>query len=275
MHISIMGCGWLGFPLAQQLLQEGYTVKGSTTSSSKTKILKENGIESFRIKIPDDLPDCCNSPFWKSNTLFLNIPPGRGNKNIEKNYPEYIEAVKDIIESSDSTIERVLFASSTSVYPKESGYFCEVDALPGKASRASGEAVLKAENVLLDTDKFETTILRFGGLYGYSRHPVKQLSGRKYIPSPYDPVNLIHQDDCIRIILAMLENGVESGVFNAVSDGHPPRKTLYLKAAKYYGVTPPHFDENTESVDRVISNKKLKKNLDFTFIYPNPLDYTA
>lgn len=275
MNISIMGCGWLGFPLAQQLLQDGYKVKGSTTSDSKIHILQKNGIESYLISIPEDLPECCNSPFWKSKTLFLNIPPGRGNKNIKKVYPEYISSVRDIIESSDSEIERVLFASSTSVYPQKKGYFREDDAVPGKASRPSGEAVLKAEKVLLESCKFETTILRFGGLYGYNRHPVKYLSGRKNLASPFSPVNLIHQDDCIRIIRAMLENGAESGVYNAVSDGHPPRKTLYLSAAKYFGIAPPHFNEESKSVDRVISNKKLKRELAFSFTYPNPLDYTA
>jgi 3-hydroxyisobutyrate dehydrogenase-like beta-hydroxyacid dehydrogenase len=29
--ISILGCGWLGFPLAKALLKDGFTVKGSTT----------------------------------------------------------------------------------------------------------------------------------------------------------------------------------------------------------------------------------------------------
>lgn len=29
--VSILGCGWLGLPLAEQLLAEGYSVKGSTT----------------------------------------------------------------------------------------------------------------------------------------------------------------------------------------------------------------------------------------------------
>ncbi|MEZ7854793.1 MAG: SDR family NAD(P)-dependent oxidoreductase, partial [Cyclobacteriaceae bacterium] len=30
--ISILGCGWLGLPLARQLVQQGHQIKGSTTS---------------------------------------------------------------------------------------------------------------------------------------------------------------------------------------------------------------------------------------------------
>mgnify|MGYP003615968040 CR=1 FL=1 len=41
MKISILGCGWLGFPLAQKLIETGYEVKGSTTSESKLEALKK------------------------------------------------------------------------------------------------------------------------------------------------------------------------------------------------------------------------------------------
>ena len=34
-RISILGCGWLGLPLAKELLDRSFEVKGSTTSSNK------------------------------------------------------------------------------------------------------------------------------------------------------------------------------------------------------------------------------------------------
>ncbi|CAN5201323.1 SDR family oxidoreductase [soil metagenome] len=275
MNISIMGCGWLGFPLAQQLIQEDYRVKGSTTSDEKLQLLKENGIEPYRISIPDDLPDCSKSPFWKSNILFLNIPPQRRKNGVAETYPEKIKSITDILESPKSTIEKVVFASTTSVYPKASGYFTEDNSEPGNTSRPSGEAVLAAESILQDLANIKTIILRFGGLYGYERHPVKYLAGRSDISSPLEPVNLIHQDDCIRIIKHVLKSDMENGIYNAVSDGHPPRKMLYESAANHFGLPAPKFDDKSESVDRVISNEKLKKDLNFTFTYPNPLDHSA
>ncbi len=275
MDISIMGCGWLGFPLAQQLIRDDNLVKGSTTSNNKLSLLKENGIESYCISIPEDLPDCCRSSFWKSKLLVLNIPPNRRSNKVAKNYPKKIKSIVDILESSESTIEKVVFASSTSVYPRKSGYFTEDNSGTGNTSRPSGEAVLAAESILQESEHFKTIILRFGGLYGYERHPVKYLAGKSNISSPLEPVNLIHQDDCIRIIKYILKSEVENGIFNAVSDGHPPRKMLYESAAKHYGLPAPKFDNESESVDRVISNEKLKKDLDFSFTYPNPLDHPA
>jgi len=273
--ISILGCGWLGFPLAQHLLTHGYNVKGSTTTAAKQVLLEKNGIDNYLISIPDDLDDPASSEFWTSKILFLNIPPGRGSKNVEKQYTELIEAVRDRIARDDSGIERVIFASSTSVYPSSEGHYTEQDTALNDTARPSGSAILKAEQLLQESNKFSTVVVRFGGLYGYERHPVKYLSGRKNISSPLKPVNLIHQADCIGIVHALIQSDIKEGVFNAVSDGHPPRKTLYQSAAKHYDLPPPEFDNNSPSVDRIISNEKLKENLGYKFTYPNPLDHTA
>ncbi len=270
-----MGCGWLGFPLALQLLSDGHEVLGSTRSDKKFLLLKENGIIPFMVSIPEDLQECRGSQFWNSDTLFLNIPPERGNKPGGTHYTQKISAVRDILESPESTIGRVIFASSTSVYPSSEGYYTENDIDPGNCSRPSGDAILKAEEVLQHSEAFDTIILRFGGLYGYDRHPAHYMAGRTGLSGPFKPVNLIHQDDCIRIVRYLIKSEIKNAVFNAVSDGHPPRKTLYQSAAKHFGVVPPKFDSESESIDRVISNKKLKEVLDFTFTYPNPLDHTG
>ena len=51
--ISILGCGWLGKPLAISLINEGYAVKGSTTSEEKLELLEMNGIEPYIVDITD------------------------------------------------------------------------------------------------------------------------------------------------------------------------------------------------------------------------------
>ena len=45
--ISILGCGWLGLPLAKALIENGFSVKGSTTSTDKLTAL-ENAGNRFR-----------------------------------------------------------------------------------------------------------------------------------------------------------------------------------------------------------------------------------
>ena len=52
--ISILGCGWLGLPLAKSLLSKSYEVKGSTTSESKIDLLKNAGISPFQIQLEEN-----------------------------------------------------------------------------------------------------------------------------------------------------------------------------------------------------------------------------
>ena len=52
MKVSILGCGWLGFPLAKQLVALGCQVSGSTTSAEKISILAEADIKPFLLSLP-------------------------------------------------------------------------------------------------------------------------------------------------------------------------------------------------------------------------------
>ncbi len=49
--ISVLGCGWLGLPLAEDLIDKGYKVKGSTTTESKLNGFLEKGINPYYINL--------------------------------------------------------------------------------------------------------------------------------------------------------------------------------------------------------------------------------
>ena len=53
-QISILGCGWLGLPLAKTLLENDFSVKGSTTSNDKLSMLKNSGIQPYLISVTED-----------------------------------------------------------------------------------------------------------------------------------------------------------------------------------------------------------------------------
>lgn len=270
MTISILGCGWLGLPLAEHLRDCGHTVKGSTTSIEKLEILKGKEITPYLLELTPELQceDC--SGFWDADLLVLNIPPGRGNDEVEQYHQQQIKTIIEQLQKS--TIDFVIFVSSTSVYPHKPGIVSEEDAKHGKASRASGNALLKAERLLQHESGFDTTVVRFGGLYGHDRHPIKYLAGRKNLDKGNAPVNLIHQEDCIQIITTIIEDNVKGEVFNAVSDGHPPRKMYYPAVAKYLDLEPPTFKKDTSKDYKVVSNRKLKALLKYKFRHPNPMD---
>lgn len=270
MTISVLGCGWLGLPLAERLLSQKLTVRGSTTSESKCKLLRQMGIREYLIRLPDHFKAPENDSFWESDLLFLNVPPGKAGKE-SISYQELLSPV--IQKASESSTDWIIFASSTSVYPAGGGLTREADSKPGDASTSTGNTILEVEKEIL-TSGTDATILRFGGLYGYGRHPVKYLSGRKNLTGAQKPVNLIHQLDCLNIVSEIISQNLRNQIYNVVSDGHPPRKEFYESAARYFNIPKPHFLHDEEKAYTIISNEKLKKDLGYEFRYPNPMDHT-
>jgi hypothetical protein len=47
------------------------------------------------------------------------------------------------------------------------------------------------------------------------------------VQQPYAPVNLIHRDDCIGIINAIIEQNVWAEVFNGCADTHPFKADIH------------------------------------------------
>jgi len=111
--ISIFGCGWLGFPLAKALIEKGFSVNGSTTSTDKLALLEKAGITPFLIELGEKRINANVDEFLeKSQILIINIPPKlRGN--FSENFVSKIKNTIPFIEKSK--IKRVLVVSSTSV----------------------------------------------------------------------------------------------------------------------------------------------------------------
>ena len=267
MKISILGCGWLGFPLAQKLIETGYEVKGSTTSQSKIDILQSNKIEPFLIELTEDKITGTISEFLNdSKILIIDIPPGLRKiteYTIEKTFVNKIKTLLPFIENS--TIEKVIFISSTSVYS-------ESDLIPTVTEKSilypdteSGKQLAEVENLFRNNRNFQTTIIRFGGLIGEDRNIVKMLTGKTNVANPEAPINLIHQEDCIGIIGETLKQNCWNETFNAVAPFHPTRKEYYTQKAVALNLPKPEFSENEPSVGKIVSNEKLETILDYKF----------
>ncbi len=271
MKISVLGCGWLGFPLAERLVSVHHEVKGSTTTKKKLSLLRQNRIDPYLVKLPDSFDNTSVENFWKSDLYIINIPPGRRNKNVEEVFPAVIEQL--IKKGKEHSVSWIIFTSSTSVYSDFGGLTTEKDALYEKASSPSGKALLSAEKLIRDSG-IDYTILRLGGLYGYGRHPINYLSGKKDLNGAAKAVNLIHQVDCVNIIEEVITQKKRNEIYNLVSDGHPPRKEFYQSAADHFGLPRPEFLSDNRNDYKIVSNEKIKRDLFYSFRYPNPMDHT-
>src|SRR5699024_7363908 len=97
-------------------------------------------------------------------------------------------------------IPKVIVISSIAVYDDAQGRVTEAD-IPRPAT-TTAKQMLKSEELFRNSSSFQTTIIRFGGIFGGSRQPLRYLTGRKNLRGGRAPVNLIHRQDCVGIITA-------------------------------------------------------------------------
>lgn len=263
--VGILGCGWLGFPLGVFLNSKGYTVKGSSTNSDKLKLLEQNSIEAFLVLIETNKLTCSNDSFFDLDVLVINFPPGRTEERSEEYVLKNEILIRHVKKLNPNL--KIVFISSTSVYPMNSGITDEKCMLT--PDKPSGIALLKVER-LYKNNFSNVTILRLAGLIGYDRVPAKFLSGKKNLKSGSAPVNLVHRDDCVQIIYEIIKRDLFGKTFNVCSDFHPARKEYYTKAAANANLPLPDFDSDDEVSSKIISNVKLKEELNYSFIYPDP-----
>ena len=270
--ISILGCGWLGLPLAKHLLALGYPVLGSTTSAEKIPVIENCGIRPFLLEAAPRLKGEELSAFFNSSLLFLNIPFERQLEDPAFYKKQVVSVIEHI---HQGRVEFVIFAGSTTVYPETLENAVEEAALHHPAGNARARVLLEVEQLLLSDPKFKTTVVRFGGLYRPGRPIGRFLAGKKGLSGGDRPVNLIHQQDCVRVVSEIIGHDVRGEIFNAVGDGHPTRKALYTAAAKRAGLEPPEFVREPRRPCKVVRNDKLKKRLDFVFWHPDPLNFSG
>ncbi len=262
-QISVIGCGWLGFPLAKKLIEEGYTIKGSTTSKDKLVKLKKASIDSYIVtlnenSISGDYDKC----LAKSETVIINIPP-RLRKHPSKNHVVELKHLVSAIENQ--SIKNVLYIGSTSVFKDE--VHCPVigeNTVPNATSN-SAKQLIAIEQMLQANTNFKTTILRFGGLFDTERHPAKFLSGRKNISNPNAPINLIHKDDCIAIISGLIQQNIWNLSLNAAHPQHMDKQTYYTAYCKRHNLPLPYFNFAEKSKGKLIDSSKLVQLLNYSF----------
>jgi len=273
--VSILGCGWLGRPLAQRLIDHDVRARGSTTTPEKMDALREDGIDPYRLVLDPDLSGEDTAAFFTSPILVLNVPPPRGADDVRARHRRQIDAVRSA--AAEGEVEWILFASSTGVYPSVERTVTEADQPPGQpdalpgSRRSTGRAVLAAEKRLMDDPAVATTVVRFGGLYGDDRHPGRFLAGRTNVGRPEAPVNLIHRDDCVALLRTLLQQNARDEVFNACADAHPTRQAVYTRAAEVLGLEPPTFDDTDTTTGKVVDNQKVKDQCGYQFLHPDPL----
>ncbi|AWM33012.1 NAD(P)-dependent oxidoreductase [Hymenobacter nivis] len=262
--ISVLGGGWLGLPLAQYLQVHGYEMCVSRTSAAGVSEVSRLGLNAFAIELAagNALSD---SPFWHAPTLLITVPPQPG-----KPKDEQLAQFERLIERARASgVRQVLYISSTSVYGDNEQLATE-DIAPAP-TKPGGMVVYQLEQLLQREPAFRTTVLRFGGLIGYDRLPDSAAAIERRRRAIDTPMNVIHRDDCVRIIHEIVRQQAWGEVFNASADAHPTRRAYYAAAARARDFTLPDMGPVQPQPHKVVSSEKLKARLNYQFLFPNPL----
>lgn len=236
-RIGILGCGWLGLPLAESLLKKGFRIHGTTTTEEKIEMLQHQGIDAFLVTLTEKGVLGNLGGFLSGiEILIINIPPKlRGPKQ-----EDYILKMKFLLKAiQTSDIGKIIFVSSTSVYGNLEGEVTETT-IP-RPSSESGRQLLAVERLFKDEMTTKATIVRFGGLIGADRHPIHHLTGKKDLENGQDPVNLIHQNDCVRILEHIILYDWWDETFNGVYPCHPVKADYYRAEAQKRNLQPPVY----------------------------------
>jgi len=232
--IGVIGCGWLGKPLAMYLRQKHqvqcYSRKAQTDTDLEYSI--------------NPAPD---NPFWTNEIFIISI----------STKDNYLRTLKGILQNTPSN-SSIILMSSTSVY-KEFEEEVNEDAL------ITQKSIQKEAEELVTSLKADVLVLRLGGLMGEDRIAGKWKSASAYADGP---VNYIHADDVINIVAQMIEKKITNGLFNLVAPLHPLRSVIHQKNAKTFGFQTKEYNRTT---GRSVNSNKLIKALAYEFIHPDPL----
>jgi nucleoside-diphosphate-sugar epimerase len=261
--IGILGCGWLGKALAKELMANSYVVFGSVRTKEKANVISGLGITPFIIHIDNqNIIGPIDSLLAQSEVLLIAFPPGlRHDKDAQ-----YAARIKLIVNHLEKyTNIRVILLSSIGVFGQSQGTVSEHDT--PKPDTEVGNQLLEAEQHLLSLGS-RGSIIRLGGLVGDGRHPAKQLSGKKNIPHPNAPTNLVHQQDVVAFIYHIIEQELWGELFHCVSPVHFSRASFYVEQCTLAGISLPEFDQKETTRNKKVIDAKSKKLLGFAYSFP-------
>jgi nucleoside-diphosphate-sugar epimerase len=265
--VAVLGCGWLGLPLAQALLTQGHRVLGTTTTPSQLPVLQAAGIEPHLLQLGADFNNAdearLTSILRATDILVLNVPP---RSAVAGGYPQLLRPVHRAVASA--RLKAVLFVSTTGVYLDEPRIMREQDAI---STRDAASDVLRTEGHFVPRyGQWKSTVVRLGGLIGPDRAPGRFLAARHNLAQGDAPVNLLHLTDAVGVLQTIIEQEIWGHTLNICASLHPSRREFYPAAAEYLGLQPPTFKPEYSS-GKLIDNSLMRSLVSYEFKHDDVL----
>jgi len=278
MRVLIVGCGYVGLPLAKELVRLGHAVSGLRRSALAAAELQAAGITPLPADItrPETLASLPRDFDWVVNCT------ASGGGGAEDYRQIYLAGNRNLIAwLAGSPVKKFVYTSSTSVYAQNDGSLV-TEASPVVPVADTARVLVETEKLLLAAvaeRQFPAVVLRVAGIYGPGRgHWFKQfLRGEARLEGDGARfLNMIHRADLIGIIIAALRHARPGQIYNA-ADNKPVSQLNFFAwlAAELKQPLPASVAAEPESwrrrgvTNKRISNAKLRAKLKYDFQFPD------
>ncbi|MFV0157380.1 epimerase [Empedobacter falsenii] len=240
----IIGKGWLGSRLEEHLAKH-YQITSTKRQSDAPNCLSINFDQTSEQSIDSSIFEF----------IILTIPFGKRNTTDELRF-RFDQIIHFIGEYNGP----LFLISSTGIYPDLEKTITENTL----EERELNQPYYFIENKL-QANYPQLTILRLGGLMGDNR----RLSNYLSLDHPHlnQVVNHIHFEDVCRIIAQLIQQNKTSTIYNIVAPEHPTKEEVLT-----YQIQKKTIYSEIKKGKTVLSDKLIIE-LNYQFIFPNPLYY--
>ena len=288
MRVVVVGCGYVGLELAEQLAERGHAVTGVRRSDAGLNAIETVGeridgggdVDAVRADATDlasldALPDA-------DAVVFAASSGGRGAEAAREVYVDGLRNVVEAYAARPSPPDRLVYTSSTGVYGDHDGAWVDEET-PIDPTTEKTRVLAEAERIAVEATGdagFDGTVARFAGLYGPERYRLE-----RYVEGPVTAgyLNMVHRDDAAGAIRYLLETDRARGEPVVVVDDEPVDKHAFADwLADECGVPRPEKRSKAERIaagdlsaaaERRIRTSKRCSNdrlraLGYEFAYP-------
>jgi nucleoside-diphosphate-sugar epimerase len=260
MRALVIGCGYVGEPLAKRLVELGHEVWGVRRTAEAAEKLAAHGIKPFAADISqpgalDGLPGAFD---WVVNLV-------SSDKGGPEEYRQvYLNGNRNILDWIRARpVKKFVYTSSTSVYAQNDGSAVK-ESSPAEPQTETSQILVQAEKLLIEAaPAIPSVVLRVAGIYGPERgHLFKQyLRNEAKIPGTGARIiNMIYRDDLVEAIVAALKNGRAGEIYNVVDDEPVSLLHFYRWLSETLGKWMPPFvaEEDAGERKRAVTSKKVQ-----------------
>jgi len=268
MHLSLVGCGYVGQAIAKQLRgRANLELTVTTTSEERQEELSRIADHVLVISASD--PDGLRRALEACDAAIFCLGP-KGNRQVDaagyrQTFNDSFRCLEQLLPQLPS-LQQIIYTGSCSIYGDANGGWID-ESIQVQPRDAHGAVLLEAERQLLAMagTQRRVCILRLGALYGPQREfeqRFARLAGSTQPGRGERFTNWVHRDDAAAAAIAALDGRWE-GIVNVVDDAPVPLAELLNASLRHAGLDPITWQASSEQgqtgANRRISNRLLKQ----------------